>query len=183
MTDHDHIAQLLSRCGLRDQQAFLALYDATSAKLYGLILRIVKRDTWAQDVLQEAYMKIWTASGSYEAAKANPMTWMTHVARNRALDWLRSREVSQSSRNVDIDEQLELSAHTDPLRDATTHCELVRLNDCMQLLNEQHRQSIRLMYLDGLTYEEVANRLSKPTGSVKSWVRRGLQRVRECLGL
>lgn len=174
------LADLLARCALRDQRAFVALYEATSAKLFGVVLRILGREAWAEEALQEAYLKIWNGAGSYNAARGRPMTWMINIARHQALDLTRRAEFRRSEPNVPLDENLPASGT--PLQATETHSELRRLTHCMETLADNQRECILLVYHQGFTPTEVAHRRSWPVGTVKTWIRRGLERVRTCLG-
>lgn len=173
------LAMLIARCALRDQAAFLALYDATSAKLYGVILRIVKREHWAEEVLQDVYVKAWQAAESYNASRGRPMTWLINIARNRAIDFLRSAEHSASQRTEDLDDELP-SAH-DPLSQAATDKDMSRLLDCLGQLSEGQRDCIVRVYHQGFTPTEVSRQSDTPLGTIKTWIRRGLQALRECM--
>src|SRR5215510_13654399 len=102
MDEADHLHQLMARCALRDQRAFGELYRFTSAKLYGVALRILRRRDWAEDVLQESFVNIWNHAAEYSASKSAPMTWMTTIVRNRALDWLRRPHLEQGSGDYDL---------------------------------------------------------------------------------
>ena len=176
----DQLGQLLSRCGLGDQAAFGALYQATSAKLYGIALRILRREAWAEEALQEAYVKIWRHAETYDPARGRPMTWMINVVRNHSLDLLRRADYRA--------QEEEWSPETDPRTSpenpaalAETSQEMQRVLGCLGLLGEEQRNCILLSYHQGLTPTEVAERLKRPVGTVKTWIRRGLIKVRECL--
>lgn len=178
---NDELADLLSRCALADQQAFSALYRASSSKLFAVAIRITRRRDWAEEVLQDSYVKIWHHAGTYDAAKSAPMTWMTAIVRNRALDWLRRPREVQGSDEVDAllaaipdeapgpDERVELRAQAE------------RLVECMKMLGEDQAQSITLAFFHGLSHAELATKLNKPLGTVKTWIRRGLERLKACL--
>ena len=177
---NQRLRDLLSGCALNDRQAFSQLYELTSAKLYGVILRILNRSEWAEDCLQEAYVKVWNRSDSYRPHLASPMTWMATIARNQALDLLRRRhrevrvpEVEAFSEEVDQDllpqDKLQL---TD---------EGQRLNHCLEQLKSQQRQIIALAYFKGLTHEELAVQTGTPLGTIKTWIRRGLEQLKRCL--
>lgn len=177
---NERLVQLLGRCALRDRKAFEELYHSTSAHLYGLILRILINEEWSRDCLQEAYIKIWNSAGSYHAAKASPMTWMMTVARNQALDQLRRRH-----NEIPLDSLPEMQERTDndpaPLEQLRKQTESRALAECLAALNEQSRQAIALAYMRGLTHEQLATQMDSPLGSVKTWVRRGLQQLKRCL--
>lgn len=175
----DPLIDLLSRCALRDQQAFERLYRVTSAKLFAVALRILRRQDWAEEVLQEAFVSIWHHAPSYASGKAAPMTWMTHIVRNRALDWLRrpQREdaVSEEAEENWLDESAGLFERLEQSRDAAV------LNDCMGQIEARQRQTIALAFWQGLTHSELAQHLRLPIGTVKTWIRRGLGAIKKCL--
>lgn len=177
----EQLSELLSRCALHDQQAFSALYRFTSAKLFAVALRITRRRDWAEEVLQEAFVNIWNHAGGYTATKSAPMTWMTAIVRNRALDWLRRpREVEI---NEDQEEMLASIPDDSPgpeelLQRATESGELA---ECLKALTEEQQRSISLAFFYGLSHGELAEQMRKPLGTVKTWIRRGLERLKSCL--
>jgi RNA polymerase sigma-70 factor (ECF subfamily) len=177
---NQQLRELLASCALQDRKAFASLYQMTSAKLYGVILRILVRDEWAQDCLQEAYIKVWSRADSYRPHLASPMTWLSTIARNQALDLLRRR--SHEVRNGD-DESYPEEVDTDPLPQEKLQQsdEGSRLNECMEQLKEQQRQVIALAYFKGLSHDELAERTATPLGTVKTWIRRGLAQLKRCL--
>lgn len=177
----DQLADLLSRCTLRDQRAFAELYRASSAKLFAVAVRITRRRDWAEEALQESFVNIWSHAAAYSPAKSAPMTWMTAIVRNRALDLLRRpREVELDEEQEDLiasipddtpgPEQLLAQA-----RDATA------LAECMKRLTGEQQKSIALAFFQGLSHGELAHQMQKPLGTVKAWVRRGLERLKDCL--
>jgi len=174
------LQELLAASALRDRQAFARLYEMTSAKLYAVVLRILSRDEWAQDCLQEAYIKVWNRADSYRPYLASPMTWMTTIARNQALDLLRRRhrEVRESETEAfpeEVDQQL---LPPDRLQQ-TAEGQL--LQRCLEQLKSQQRQVIALAYFKGLTHDELAAQTNTPLGTVKTWIRRGLEQLKRCL--
>ena len=176
--DSSELAGLLRAVSGGDRRAFAILYDRTSAKLYGICLRLLGSEAEAQDVLQEAYVRIWSNAGRFDPTKASPITWLAVVARNKAIDRLRQR--------VSATDGIEAAADVED--DAPSAFDLVdaqqdanRLAECLEELEEQPRTAIRAAFLDGLSYPELAERDSVPLGTVKSWIRRGLQRLRGCL--
>ncbi len=177
---NQELTELLAACGLHDQRAFARLYQMTSANLYGVMLRILKRETWADDCLQEAFVKIWNNAESYRPYLAAPMTWMMTIARNQALDQLRRhrREVMVSANDGSREE---IDPAPLPLDRLDQTDEGARLKDCLDRLSENQRQSIALAYFKGLTHEELAKQTDSPLGSVKTWIRRGLEQLRRCL--
>ena len=177
--NEDTLATLLSRCALGDQQAFERLYRATSSKLFAVALRILRRQDWAEEVLQEAFVNIWNHAPDYASEKAAPLTWMTHIVRNRALDWLRrpQREdaVAEEVQSAWQDESAGLFERLALARDA------VALNGCLERLEAKQRQMIALAFWHGLAHSELAQHMQQPIGTVKTWMRRGLMMIRKCL--
>jgi RNA polymerase sigma-70 factor (ECF subfamily) len=185
----ERLAQLLARTALRDQAAFKALYDATVRCLRGTVLRLVRDAAWAEDILQEAYIAVWHSSDSYAAARSRPMTWLITVARNKALDALRSRADARANTfSMDVEGPIadELQARmaddgASPLDRLVQGMDAVRLKVCLQSLEAAQRQAISLAYYFGLTHSELAEHLHAPLGTVKAWVRRGLERLKGCV--
>ena len=176
----DPLASLLAACARRDRAAFERLYRETSPKLFGLALRILKREDWAEDVLQECYVRIWDHARDFRAGLAAPMTWMTSIVRNRCLDWLRRPKLEV----IDEDGELIESAESDypgPLAELEASADARALKKCLNALEAKQRQAIALAYFDGLSHAELAGHLREPLGTVKTWVRRGLLRLKSCL--
>ena len=178
-TADDTLASLLSRSAIQDQAAFEQLYKTTSAKLFAVAIRVVKRSDWAEDVLQESFVNIWHHARDYQTQKAAPLTWMTHIVRNRALDWLR-----RPQHEVVVDtEELE-NAWADPAASLFEQLSQVRegvaLDDCMRQIEAKNRQAIALAFWQGLSHSELAQHLQQPIGTVKTWIRRGLAVLKKC---
>lgn len=178
MTEASELQALLEATAAGDRRAFARLYTLTSAHLNAILLRMLKRRDWAEEALQDAYLRIWQHAGGYLAARGKPMTWMISIARHRALDLLRARRP----------ELPEDAAAPEPTPDnegpealAETGERLGALEECMDGLPEEQRRSILMAYYEGYTHSELARRLDAPLGTVKSWVRRGLARLRDCL--
>ena len=172
---------LLSRCALHDQRAFAELYRYTSAKLFGVALRILRREDWAEEVLQESFVNIWNHAAAYAAAKSQPMTWMTSIVRNRSLDWLRRPRPEDTNVDYDLIAEKLRDDSVDPLEQLAQSAEARALARCMTLLDSQQRQSIALAFQHGLSHSELATHLRQPLGTIKTWIRRGLERLRSCL--
>ncbi len=184
MADADRLARLLAATAGGDAAAFRALYDASSAHLFGLLLRMLKRRDWAEEALQDCYLKIWQKADTYAPDKGAPLTWLMSVARYRALDLLRLRRPEVALPDTDDDASL---AYADPSHDADPQARamegegLGRLRDCLRELPVEQQRSVLLAYYEGYTHQELAREMNAPLGTIKSWVRRGLQRLRECL--
>ena len=175
------LADLLARTALADQRAFAELYRTTSAHLYAVALRILRDTGAAEEVLQESFVNIWHHAGSYVAAKSQPLTWLTSVVRNRCLDQLRRREV-QTVTMDDEDEGLAIAAEDPtPLEMLLSGADARAVGACVEALEQGQKQAIALAFFQGLSHSELAHHLREPLGTVKSWIRRGLERLRACL--
>jgi RNA polymerase sigma-70 factor (ECF subfamily) len=178
-----HLTDLLHACAQGRQAAFQELYQETSPQLFAVLVRILKRRDLAEEALQDALLSVWRNAGSYAAEKGAPMTWMVSICRYRALDMLRreKREVSLDMQREDLDEDGISEQETVTGEVSVSKAEERALEDCMQRLNDGQRRSVRLAYVDGCTHEEIAARTGSPVGTVKSWVRRGLESLKRCL--
>ena len=171
----------MARCALRDQRAFAELYRQTSAKLYGVAIRILRRDDWAEEVLQESFVNIWNHSVEYSAARSAPMTWMTAIVRNRALDWLRRPNLERGDEDYDLLVESMPDEAAGPDVALGHHRDAVALAECLKQLGGIQRQTIMLAYAHGLSHGELAEHLKQPLGTVKTWIRRGLERLKGCM--
>lgn len=164
-----------------DQTAFQRLYDSTHAKLFGVVLRILRRQDLAEEVLQEAYVKIWNNAGLFNPGLASPITWMVSIARNRAIDVVRKRT------EISIEEEpeaLEVASDTpEPLARREMTEELKRILECVGRLEPDRQKLVLLAYYNGWSREQLAAKFETPLSTVKTWLRRSLIEVRECLGL
>ncbi len=173
------LVEALVRTGHEDRTAFRDLYSLTSAKLFGICYRICGERQAAEDVLHDVYLTIWKRAGAYEPHRASPITWLATIARNRAIDWRRAQAVRRSAPIEDappILDEAPLVSET-MVADEEAH----RLHGCLDGLEDRQRGAIRTAFFDGVTYAELAERESVPLGTMKSWVRRGLAKLRECL--
>lgn len=183
------LGELLGRCGLGDRVAFAELYRLTSAPLLGVVLRVQGDRTLAEDVLQEVYVNVWRAAGSFNAAQSQPMTWLTSIARNRAIDSLRRAQTQPQTvsgeADPESDEDSLLERQADPSAGPLALLERASdarsLQACLQELSAAQRQALALSFYEGFTHSEVADHMSQPLGTVKSWVRRGLGTLKGCL--
>jgi RNA polymerase sigma-70 factor, ECF subfamily len=181
MTSSSFLAQLLVRIAGRDPEAFAALYPVTVAKLYGITLRILKRRDVADDVLQDVYVRIWEKAVEFDVSKGSPMGWMGAIARNRALDELRRNR----SPLIDTDDSSEaedvISDAKEPLVVLEHAEELARLSQCLERLDAERREMVLLAYREGVSREELSERLGRPVGTIKTWLRRSLIELKACL--
>ena len=175
--NRSQLAAALARVAAGDRAALRIVYQDTSAKLFGVCLRILNDRSEAEDVLQDVYVTVWRKAGSFDPTRASPITWLVAIARNRAIDKLRSSATSRRSEPIET---------ADDVRDdAPAALDLVvaaeqqaRLKVCLGELEEGPRKVLKLVYYEGMTYEEVAVHLGAPLGTVKSWIRRSLIRLR-----
>ena len=174
------LVKLLAAVSQGDRAAFERLYAATRAKLYGVVLRILRRHDLADEVMQETYLKIWSSAGQYNPTLASPITWMVTIARNRAIDIVRKR--SEASLEEEP-EAMEVAAETpNPLAAREMTEDLKRLLACIGHLEPDRQKLVLLAYYNGLSREQLAARLSTPVNTIKTWLRRALIEIRECLG-
>jgi RNA polymerase sigma-70 factor (ECF subfamily) len=174
----DELAALIGAVAAGDRAAFRAVYERTSAKLYGICLRLLGSEAEAEDVLQEAYVTVWRNARRFDSAKASAITWLAVIARNKAIDRLRRRRP--------VADGLEAAAEVPdegPLATAVIEQkdDARRLAHCLDELDERARVMIRAAFLDGASYPELAEREGVPLGTMKSWIRRGLMRLKGCL--
>ncbi len=183
------LSQLLARTGLGDRAAFARLYERSSGHLFAVVLRIQRDRGQAEDLLQEIYVSVWKAAASFDAARSQPLTWLTHIARNRAIDSLRRASAqprTESLSAADDDDRPDphealASEDPGPLDLLGQASDKRQLSHCMEHLSAPQRQSVALAFFDGLSHAEVAEQLREPLGTVKSWVRRALQTLKGCL--
>lgn len=185
------LARLLARASLGDRAAFATLYEKTSAHLYAVVLRINRDRAHAEDVLQEVYVNVWRAAKTFDAAQSQPLTWLTSIARNRAIDSLRRTQTQPQLQGLrtssgDPEEPEDVYEHVaddapGPLDLLGRAAEARQLQACMETLSVMQRQSVALAFYQGLSHAEVATQLRQPLGTVKSWVRRALLQLKGCL--
>ena len=179
-TADDRLAALLAQCGLGNRRAFAELYEATKSKLFAVSLRIVRERHIAEEVLQDSFVNIWNNAGRYAAAKSAPMTWMTAIVRNRSLDIVRRPRVEVA----DEDDFFALNmadVSPGPHEQLAAGRDRVRVEHCMKGLDREQLQTISLAFFHGLSHSEVADHLGRPLGTVKTHIRRGLQKLKMCL--
>ncbi len=177
--DAAELADLLRRVAARDEAAFASLYKLTQAKLYGVVFRILRIGDLSGEALQEAYVRIWEKAADFDADKGSPMAWMATIARNRALDEIRrARPILLE----DMPDGFEPAAEEiDPFAARETSEQLSALLQCLKSLDEEKREAILLAYYRGSSREAIAQRLNRPVPTIKTWLRRGLAQLRDCL--
>jgi RNA polymerase sigma-70 factor (ECF subfamily) len=178
--ERQKLCDALARVAAGEESALGEVYSRTSAKLFGLCLRILGDRSEAEDALQDVYVNIWRRAGSFDPARASPITWLATLARNRAIDRLRSAGARRISEPIEaaLDRP---DGSEDALSRLEGREERMRLMRCLGELEQRQSGAIRAAFFDGLTYAELADRGQVPLGTMKSWVRRGLLRLRECL--
>lgn len=172
------IDDLLKRVADEDEAAFGALYDAVHAKLLGVILSILKNRAGAEEVLQDVFVKVWERAGQYQDVGHRPMTWLITIARNAAIDRLRA--IKPTDDLAELDDVLP-SADPSPEAAAVAASEARQIANCMDALGVDRRNAIRGAYLRGQTYEELAKQHDVPINTMRTWLRRSLIALRECM--
>jgi len=173
------LADALSRVAAGDRVAFEAVYAATCVKLYGIVVRILGRRELAEEVLQEVYVRVWQRAGEFDHSIASPITWLVSIARNRALDEVKRKPMRSIE---ELPEILEIPSDDDPLADHERKEERLRLQACLDRLEPEKSEIVKLAYFFGMTREEIAGRINRPVATVKTWLRRSLAQLKDCLG-
>jgi RNA polymerase sigma-70 factor (ECF subfamily) len=178
-TGGEELNRLLQNTARNDQAAFAELYKRTSSKLFGVCLRMLRDRGEAEEVLQETYTAVWRRAASFDATRASAITWLVALSRNKAIDRLRQHREEL----LDDPEALEgaVDQQPTPAGDAETSQEYRRLQLCLDELEPQQRSSVREAFFTGATYNELAARCKVPLGTMKSWIRRSLIQLRQCL--
>lgn len=175
--DEDRLSRLIKRVSLADRAAFSELYDATSAKLFAVVVRIVRDSEEAQDALQDCYANLWRRAKSYDETRARAMGWLVMIARNAAIDRLRRRRPAQQL--APVHEPVDDSPSPEAL--AASGEDARRLGACLSELTEAESSLIQRAFYGGDSYSEVAEAMGRPLGTVKSVIRRALMKLRRCL--
>lgn len=178
MTSPAIIENLIERSALGDRNAFSALYDATSAKLFGVCLRVLNNRADAEETLQEAYVRIWQKAGSYAANGYSPMTWLITLTRNLAIDKLRARK--PPAEEIGAVRDLSDDAPT-PEAAAVAASERARIVACLEELEGDRARAVRGAYLQGDSYQDLADRFGVPLNTMRTWLRRSLLKLKDCL--
>jgi RNA polymerase sigma factor (sigma-70 family) len=182
--DPQQLKRWLAATAKRDASAFRSLYDATSSKLFGFAVRILNKHELAEEALQEGFVAIWNNAGSYQSELSAPMTWMATIVRNKAFDVLRRSddpvEIDAEPFNSEVVNALQ-DPQANPIEALQMSADAKALAACMAALEAVHRQVIALAYFHDLSHSEVAQQMSLPIGTVKTWIRRSLERLKTCL--
>lgn len=180
------LIDLLTQCKLGDQKAFSVLYQKTSNRLNGIAYRITRRVDSANEVLQEAFIQIWQNRDSFQAEKGKAFTWLASIVRYRAYDRLRYDKRRHQDDHVEFDESDSLAINVDEINQNSQsiglgdHSEQA-LNNCLSKLEKKQSQSILMAYMYGYSRDDISNYFNTPVNTVKSWIRRGLGRLQQCL--
>ena len=174
------IEDLIGRVALEDRAALGSLYDRVAPKLFGICLRVLKDRAAAEDALQEAFMKIWKNADRYASNGLSPMTWLITIARNTAIDALRVKK--RAGHGAELDEVLAMPAPgPTPEAAAIAASEASRIAGCMDELETDRRAAVRGAYLEGMTYAELAEKAGVPLNTMRTWLRRSLMKLKDCL--
>lgn len=174
------VEDLLEAVQAREESAFRLLFDRTSPKLLGIVIRILKRKDAAEDVVQDVYVKLWNGQARFDRTAGSGMAFLGTIARNRALDVIRRRSFTDTTDDAELDSVMDIMPTPETI--AADRGELRALMTCLDGLAEGPRRAILSAYLDGASGEEIARQLGSPVGTVKSWMHRGLASLRECMG-
>ena len=178
MTTPDQLETLIGKVALDDRAAFSALYDATSAKLFGVSLRVLNNRAAAEDALQETFLKVWRYADRYAANGVSPMTWLITIARNTAIDALRRQREAEDA--GDEAERIPDRSAT-PEVVAVARSEATKIARCLDELETDKAVAVRGAYLDGLTYADLSKKLDVPLNTIRTWLRRSLLKLQECM--
>ena len=175
----DQLSQLLKGVAAKDRAAFATLYEATAPKLLGTITRILSNRGWAEEVVHDTYIKIWRKADQFDASKASAITWMVTIARNGAIDELRKQPASRKA----PEDELEQLASKEPNAQSQVESQqtVYRLNLCLEELEIDRRDMVRLAYLNGWSRADLATHFDQPVNTVKTWLHRALKQLKGCL--
>lgn len=175
---------LIDRVAARDEAALKSLYDHTAGKLFGLALRVTQQRDWAEDALQETFLQVWKTAADYRASLSPPMAWLGLIVRSRALDQLRRHKAEREHLSDELDDVLADTLEGDsanPMDTSLASQQAWALHQCLTRLENKQREVVSLAYLRDLSHGELAQQLKLPLGTVKSWIRRGLDQLRACM--
>lgn len=174
----EDLSALIQRVGLGDRQAFRTLYSLTSPKLYAVCLRVLREKSDAEDALQEVYIKVWHGAPRYAVTGQSPVSWLAAIARNHAIDRIRARK-PQAVAITDAPEVPDDGP--DPEQAVLAAAERQRIEDCLSRLKAERADAVRAAYVEGHSYQDLAERFRLPLNTVRTWLRRSLLQLRECL--
>ena len=175
---------LIERVAQRDEAALRTLYERTSPRLFGLAMRVLRQRDTAEDVLQESFLTVWRVAVDYRASLSPPLAWLGLIVRSRALDALRKRASARTGVTQEYDDAMEQGTEgegTSPMDAADASQQARALHQCLLRLEQRQREVVSLAYLRDLSHSELAQQLAIPLGTVKTWIRRGLEQLRACM--
>ena len=170
---------LITSVAKGDEAAFAELYQTTSSKLFAVALRILRNKEAAEEVLQESYFKVWEKAGDFNPALASPLTWMAAIVRNRCIDEIRRKVPKAVSDETALDNLASDDEH--PVAGLERQEDVRRLLRCLDGLEPEKKQMVRLAYLDGMSREDLATKFGRPEGTIKTWLHRSLAQLKGCL--
>lgn len=177
--EEEELPDLLGRIALGDRDAFRLLYERQSARLYGIALRLTRDAGLAADALQEAFFQVWQHAGAFDAARGRAETWLISLLRYRALDLLRRQRREDPVAEPQSPDLRDESP--DAIETLSRQHEADALRRCLETLPADRRALLTAAFLDGFSHQELAQRLKTPLGTIKSWIRRSLAALKECL--
>ena len=177
----DEVGDLLARTALGDQEAFRCLYEVAGPRLYGQLLQLLRSHSVAEEVLHECFVNIWRKADTYNPSLSQPMTWMSSIARHKAVDFIRSTPDYKTNFELETYFTTDADQTPGPLDQLIASVESRTLRDCFKHLDINSRHSIAAAFYRGLTHEQISTELDKPLGTIKSWIRRGLEQLRLCI--
>jgi RNA polymerase sigma-70 factor (ECF subfamily) len=177
-SDADDVSELLGRVSRGDSEAFARLYDALNGSVYGLARRVVRDPERAEDVAQEVFLEVWRKAPTYEQSKGTAKTWILTIAHRRAVDAVRRNETSRKYEAKTVVDDVQ---HDGPGDELLEREERQRVRTCLDTLTDLQLESVQLAYYQGYTYSEVATLLDKPLPTIKTRMRDGLIRLRDCM--
>lgn len=180
LTTRADIEDWIGRVAMGNRSAFSDLYAATSAKLFGVILRVLNDRAEAEEVLQEVYLRVWNNAGRYQVNGLSPMTWLITIARNAAVDRKRRRPTAGVVSDPNVIE-VQADPRPGPEQAAMAASDSARLQGCLDELSDGHADAVRGAYLEGETYADLARRFDVPLNTMRTWLRRSLITLKECL--
>lgn len=176
----DRLSALLGQVGAGRSDALKTVYDLTSAKMFGICLRVTGDRMGAEEAMQDAFVKIWRKAALFDPVRASPITWMATIARNCAIDWKRARGLVHAA-TTDDDASIHPEASVDGREEMEARAARHHILDCIARLEPQQARAVRTAFFDGLTHSELAAHMDVPLGTLKSWIRRAMIALKDCI--
>ncbi len=177
----DRLSALLRQVGAGRSDALKTVYDLTSAKMFGICLRVTGDRMGAEEAVQDAYVKIWRKAALFDADRASPITWMATIARNCAIDWKRAHGLTHAATDQADDASVRPEASVDGRAELEARSARHHILDCIARLEPQQARAVRTAFYDGLTHSELAAHMDVPLGTLKSWIRRAMIALKDCI--